>query len=65
MGEGSRVFGVFLFSSSLSLSSTTLPSPALPLRVSPGTWGVVLRAGYVLLHFTLSPCSEWPYMGKW
>lgn len=56
---------MFLFSSSLSLSSTTLPSPALPLRVSPGTWGVVLRAGYVLLHFTLSPCSQWPYMGRW
>lgn len=45
------MFGVFLFSSSLSLSSTTLPSPALPPRMSPGAWGVVLRTGFFLLPF--------------
>lgn len=57
---------MYFFFPPLSLSSTTLLSPAPPPQVSS------LRLGHgagldlpSFLPLALSPCSEWPYAGRW
>lgn len=56
---------MYFFFPPLSLSSTTLLSPAPPpgQLLVPGAWcGLDLPS---FLPLALSPCSEWPYAGRW